>query len=39
MKTLFDAMGLIVGEPTGHYRIHTMGERCSWCGYVEKSGA
>ena len=24
------------GFPTGHYGIYTVGEKCSWCGYVEK---
>jgi hypothetical protein len=24
------------GFPTGHYGIYTVGEPCSWCGYVEK---
>jgi len=24
------------GFPTGHYGLYTVGEPCSWCGYVEK---
>lgn len=24
------------GYPTGHYGIYTVGEKCSWCGYVER---
>jgi hypothetical protein len=26
------------GFPTGHYGIYTVGERCTWCGYVERRG-